>query len=438
MPNPTIVILGKPNVGKSTLFNRLIGQRQSIVSSEEGVTRDRIYGRFDWRGMEFNLIDTGGYIPDSEDIIENQVRLQAEIASKEADIIIILIDGRSSITSSDQYLAKQVQKSGKPYVLAINKIDELEMEESAIQYYELGMGDYFTLSAQNNRRVGDLLDGVMQKIPENYLIDEQNTYDISLAIVGMPNVGKSSLMNRLLQEEKSIVTPIAGTTRDSVDSYLKYYKKIIRIIDTAGLRKRSKITGEIEFYSTVRTNRIIQDCDVVAVLIDAEKGFTNQDRDIIRKVIDTGKGLIIAVNKWDLLEKYTEFMKNYRQDILDTYPALLHYPMLFISVSQNLRVRNVLKQTFMVYKERQKKVNTSKVNAFIQKATLHYPPPAIKGKNISIKYGTQVHHSPPIFAFFTNHPQLIPVQYKRYMENKLRNDFGFQGVPIKISFRASK
>ena len=438
MPNPTIVILGKPNVGKSTLFNRLIGQRQSIVSSEEGVTRDRIYGRFDWRGREFNLIDTGGYIPDSEDIIENQVRLQAEIASKEADIVIILIDGRSSITSSDQYLAKQVQKSGKPYVLAINKIDELEMEESAIQYYELGMGDYFTLSAQNNRCVGDLLDGVLQKIPESYLIDEQNTYDISLAIVGMPNVGKSSLMNRLLQEEKSIVTPIAGTTRDSVDSYLKYYKKIIRIIDTAGLRKRSKITGEIEFYSTVRTNRIIQDCDVAAVLIDAEKGFTNQDRDIIRKVIDTGKGLIIAVNKWDLLEKYTDFMKNYRQDILDTYPALLHYPMLFISVSQNLRVRNVLKQTFMVYKERQKKVTTSKVNEFIKKATLHYPPPAVKGKNISIKYGTQVHNSPPIFAFFTNYPQLIPVQYKRYMENNIRDNFGFVGVPIKISFRMSR
>ena len=438
MPNPTIVILGKPNVGKSTLFNRLIGQRQSIVSSEEGVTRDRIYGRFDWRGREFNLIDTGGYIPDSEDIIENQVRLQAEVASKEADIVIILIDGRSSITSSDQYLAKQVQKSGKPYVVAINKIDELAMEESAIQYYELGMGDYFTLSAQNNRCVGDLLDGVMQKIPENYLIDEQNTYDISLAIVGMPNVGKSSLMNRLLQEEKSIVTPIAGTTRDSVDSYLKYYKKTIRIIDTAGLRKRSKISGDIEYYSAVRTNRIIQDCDVTAVLIDADKGFTNQDRDIIRQVIDIGKGLIIAVNKWDLLEKNTGFLKNYRQDILDTYPALLHYPMLFISVLQNLRVRNVLKETFRVFNERQRKIKTTSVNEFIQKATLRYPPPAVKGKNISIKYGTQVHQSPPIFVFFTHYPQLIPIHYKRYLENNLRDNFGFVGVPIKISFRMSK
>ena len=438
MSNPTIAILGKPNVGKSTLFNRLIGQRQSIVSSKAGVTRDRIYGCFDWQGREFNLIDTGGYIPDSEDLIENQVRLQAEIASNEADMVILLIDGRSSITSSDQYLAKQVQKSGKPYVLAINKIDELNMENSAIQFYELGLGNYFTLSAQNNRCVGDLLDGVLQKIPESYLIEEQNTFDISLAIIGMPNVGKSSLMNLLLQEEKSIVTPIAGTTRDSVDSYLKYYKKNIRIIDTAGLRKRSKIAGDIEFYSTVRTNRIIQDCDVAAVLIDAQKGFTNQDRDIIRQVIDAGKGLLITVNKWDLLEKDTDSLKNYRQDILDTYPSLVHYPMLFVSVLQNLRVRGILKQTFSVYKERQRKVKTSVLNEFIKKATLRYPPPAVKGKNISIKYGTQVHHSPPIFALFTNYPQLISVQYKRYMENNLRDYFGFSGVPIKISFRTSK
>ena len=438
MSNPTIAILGRPNVGKSTLFNRMVGQQQAIVSSEEGVTRDRIYGRFDWQGREFNLIDTGGYIPSSEDIIENQVRMQAEIASSEADIVILLIDGRSSITSSDQYLAKQVQKSGKPYVLAINKIDELAMEDSAIQYYELGLGDYFTLSAQNNRCVGDLLDGVLQKIPESYFIEGNNTYDISLAIVGMPNVGKSSLINCLLQEEKSIVTPIAGTTRDSIDSYLQYYKKMIRIIDTAGLRKRSKITCDIEFYSNVRTNRIIQDCDVAAVLIDAEKGCNNQDRDIIRQVIDTGKGLVIAINKWDLLEKDTDFLRNYRQDILDTYPTLVHYPILFISVSHNFRVRSILKETFTIYKERQRKVKTVALNEFIKQVTLRYPPPAVKGKNISIKYGTQVHHSPPIFAFFSNHPQLIPVHYKRYLENNLRDYFGFSGVPIKISFRKNK
>ena len=297
MANPTIAILGKPNVGESTLFNRLIGSGHSIVSPEEGVTRDRVYGRFDWQGRDFNLIDTGGYIPDSEDVIESHGRFQAEIAAQEADLVILLVDGRSRITSSDQYLARQIQKSEKRYVLAVNKIDELKMEDSTMDFYELGLGDFFMLSAQNNRSVGDLLDGVIEKLPEKDFKEDNVKDYVNLAIVGMPNVGKSSLMNELLQEEKSIVTPIAGTTRDSIDSFLRYHKKNIRLIDTAGLRKKSKITCDIEFYRTVSTFRVINDCDVAAVLIDAEKGFNNQDKDIIRYVIDSGKGLIIIVNK---------------------------------------------------------------------------------------------------------------------------------------------
>ena len=304
MPNPTIAILGKPNVGKSTLFNRLVGSGHSIVSPEEGVTRDRIYGRFDWCGREFNIIDTGGYNPASEDIIENHVRLQAEIAANESDMVILLVDGRSPITTSDQYLADQIQKSEKPYILAVNKIDELKMEDSALSFYELGLGEFYTLSAQNNRSVGDMLDGVAQKLPEKDFKDEHVKDCVNLAIVG-----KSSLMNGLLQEEKSIVTPIAGITRDSIDSFLRYNKQDFRLIDTAGLRKKSKITGDIEFYSTVRTFRVIQDCDLAAVLIDADKGFNNQDKDIIRHVIDSGKGLIIVINKWDLLEKDTHTQK---------------------------------------------------------------------------------------------------------------------------------
>ena len=291
------------------MFNRLVGSGHSIVSAEEGVTRDRIYGRFDWCGREFNLIDTGGYIPSSEDIIENQVRLQAEIAVNEADMVILLVDGRSPITTSDQYLAEQIQKSEKPYILAVNKIDELKMEESAFDFYELGLGEFYTLSAQNNRRVGDMLDGIVEKLPEKDFKDEHVKDCVNLAIVGMPNVGKSSLMNGLLQEEKSIVTPIAGTTRDSIDSFIRYNKQDFRLIDTAGLRKKSKITGDIEFYSTVRTFRVIQDCDLAAVLIDGDKGFDNQDKDIIRHVIDSGKGLVIVVNKWDLLEKDTHTQK---------------------------------------------------------------------------------------------------------------------------------
>jgi len=438
MANPTIAILGKPNVGKSTLFNRLIGSGHSIVSPEEGVTRDRVYGRFDWQGRDFNLIDTGGYIPDSEDVIESHVRFQAEIAAQEADLVILLVDGRSRITSSDQYLARQIQKSEKPYVLAVNKIDELKMEDSTMDFYELGLGDFFMLSAQNNRSVGDLLDGVIEKLPEK-IFKEDNVKDcVNLAIVGMPNVGKSSLMNELLQEEKSIVTPIAGTTRDSIDSFLRYNKKNIRIIDTAGLRKKSKITGDIEFYSTVRTFRVINDCDVSAVLIDADKGFNNQDKDIIRYVIDSGKGLIIIVNKWDLLEKNTDTSREYRQDIIDQYPVLAYYPILFISVAHNLRVREVLKTTLKVFNERQRKLKTPELNEFIKKAMGYHSPPVVKGKNITIKYGAQVHHSPPIFALFSNHPQSIPIQYKRYLENSLRDNFGFEGVPIKISFRENK
>jgi len=438
MANPTIAILGKPNVGKSTLFNRLVGRGQSIVSPEEGVTRDRVYGRFDWLGREFNLIDTGGYIPDSENIIEHHVCLQAEIAAKEADMVILLVDGRSRITSSDKLLARQVQKSEKPYILAVNKIDELHMENSTMDFYELGLGDFFTLSAQNNRSIGDMLDGVIEKLPEKKNTDDNVKDYINLAIVGMPNVGKSSLMNGLLQEEKSIVTPVAGTTRDSIDSFLRYHKQDIRLIDTAGLRKKSKVTGNVEFYSTVRTFRVIYECDIAAVLIDADKGFHNQDKDIIRCVLDSGKGLVIVVNKWDLLKKNTHTQKEYRQDIIDQYPMLCYFPILFVSVFHNLRTRVVLKTSLEVFRERQRKIKTADVNEFIKNAISYHSPPIVKGKNITIKYGVQVHHSPPVFVFFSNQPNTIPIHYKRYLENSLRDNFGFKGVPIKISFRENK
>ena len=435
MPNPTVAILGKPNVGKSTLFNRLIGNSQSIVSDQEGVTRDRVYGKYDWNGKEFNLIDTGGYIPNSEDVIESQVRIQSEIAATEADIIILLVDGRNKITSSDYYLARQVQKSQKPYILVVNKIDELHMEDGTAEFYELGLGDFFTLSAQNNRSIGDMLDGIIEKLPTWNYTKINNDKNINFAIVGMPNVGKSSLMNNLLQEEKSIVTNLAGTTRDSVDSFLRYYNQNIRLIDTAGLRKKSKINDNIEFYSSIRTYRVINECDISVVMIDAQKGFNNQDKDIIRYVIESGKGLILVVNKWDLIKKDTETQKDYKQKMIDQFPTLNYYPILFISVLHNLRTRIILKNCLNIFKERQKKVKTMELNNFIKESVKYHAPPISKGKNITIKYGAQVRHSPPIFAFFSNQPNLIPVQYKRYIENRLRDNFGFTGVPIKISFR---
>ena len=438
MPRPTVAILGKPNVGKSTLFNRLVGNSQSIISPEEGVTRDRVYGVFNWQGKEFNLIDTGGYIPDSEDVIEHNVKIQAEIALNEADILIFVVDGRSSITSSDYYLAQQIQKLEKPYLLVVNKVDVLDMEDSTMIFYELGLGNFYNLSAQNNRQVGDMLDGIIQRLPDWDYTDLIIKDCVNLAIVGMPNVGKSSLMNALLKEEKSIVSSIAGTTRDSVDSYIKYYKQDIRLIDTAGLRKKSKIKGNIEYYSSVRTYRVISECDIAAVMIDANKGFNNQDKDIIRYVIDNGKGLIIIINKWDLLQKDTFTQKEFRQDIIDQYPALSYYPVIFISVLENLRIRQLLKISLEVFKERQKKLKTAELNNFIQEILFRHPPPLIKGRNITIKYGAQVRHSPPIFAFFSNKPNDIPIQYKRYIENSLRDYFGFIGVPFKISFREKK
>ena len=305
MANSTIAILGRPNVGKSTLFNRLVGSTHSIVSPIEGVTRDRVYGKFEWSGRKYNLIDTGGYLPDTVDKINSNVRLQADIAAEEADFLLFLVDGRSELTSSEKTLASIITKLNKPYLLVANKIDDKSHESDIFIYYELGMGDPYPISAQSGSGVGDLLDQVNQIMPDNHNIIDEDSDQSNLAIVGMPNVGKSSMMNALLKEDKSIVTDIAGTTRDSVDSYVKYFNKTIRIIDTAGLRRKSKITDSIEYYSLVRTNRVIEECDIAAVMIDASKGFGNQDKDIVRYVIDSGKGLIIVVNKWDLIDKDT-------------------------------------------------------------------------------------------------------------------------------------
>lgn len=433
--NPTIAIIGKPNVGKSTLFNRLVGSRKAIVSSVEGVTRDRIYGKMEWTGRYFEVIDTGGYIPFSQNTIEKAVRKQAEIGAEQADFIILLMDSKEEVTSSDLHLAEFLVKSGKNYILAINKIDDKSHEQNIYNFYELGLGEPFPISAVSGRNMGDFLDKVCSKIPpiKKKLAEYENC--LNLAIIGMPNVGKSSLMNALLKEEKSIVTDLAGTTRDSVDSYIKYYNQTIRLIDTAGLRKRSKIDDDLEFYSTVRTNRVLQECDIAAVLLDAEKSIGSQDKAIIRAVVENGKGLVIVVNKWDVIDKTTSTMKEYRQEIFNQYKATSHYPILFISIKHNQRVSSVLKETLNVYAEYKKKVKTHDINNFLLSVMNKYPPPAVRGKNLKIKYGAQIRHSPPLFAFFSNYPDLYPIAYKRYLENNIRQSFGFEGVPLKISFR---
>ena len=438
MKKPTISILGRPNVGKSTLFNRLIGKRKSIVSPVEGVTRDRIYGTFTWLDKEYKLIDTGGYIHNSDEVIDVQVNKQAELATSASDLIIFMVDGKSEITSNDRVLGNTIKKSGIPSILIVNKIDEIDNDENMYDYYELGFDKIVSLSAQSGRQVGILLDEI-DKINFNISSFLDNDKDcISLAIVGMPYVGKSSLMNNLMKENKSIVTDIAGTTRDSIDSYINYFGKTIRVIDTAGLRKKSKMDDEIEFYSSLRAVQSIDECNVAAVMIDVNKGFSSQDKNIIKYVIDKGKGLMLVLNKWDLIEKDTYTMKEITDDVIYEYPLLQFYPILFTSVKHNLRLGNILEKTLKISENSYKKYTTKDLNDFLKKVLSIKRPPSVKGKDIKIKYITQVHVSPPVFVFFTTYPELITESYRRFLLNQLRANFDFEGVTIKVSFRTNK
>ena len=434
MNKRTIVIIGKPNVGKSTLFNRLIGKAKSIVSPIEGVTRDRVYGTFEWLNKEYELIDTGGYIPKDSDDINKQVKIQAEIAAYSSSLILFLIDGKNDISTNDQILADKIKKIGKPYLLVINKMDTLKDQNDSYKYYELGLGDPVCISSSSGRQVGLLLDEI-DKIHKNTDCNNKSNYDLSLAIIGMPNVGKSSFVNKILDENKSIVSDLAGTTRDSIDSFINYFSKKIRIIDTAGLRKKTKVTDSIEFYSTIRTMRSIEDCDVAAILIDAQKGFHQQDKSIIKGVVDKGKGLIVVINKWDLIEKDTYTMKNFKDDMIYDFPILKHYPILFISIKNNLRVRKVLDSALEVFDLRKQKIKTSLLNDIFNQILINYPPPAVKGKEIKIKYITQIRTSPPLFGVFLNHPDLITKSYEKYLSNQIREKINLNGVPINLSFR---
>ena len=435
MKKTTIVIIGKPNVGKSTLFNRLIGKTKSIVSPIEGITRDRVYGTFEWLNKFYELIDTGGYIPKNKDSLNDEIKLQAEIATNASDLILFLVDGKNDFSANDQILASNIKKTNKPYILVINKVDNLNQEKNMYRFYDLGMGDPVCISSESGRQIGILLDNIDNSFSnKNFMKDEIKT-DLSLAIIGMPNLGKSSYVNKILNEKKSIVSKIAGTTRDSIDSVIKYFNYNIRLIDTAGLRKKTKISDAIEFYSTVRTNRSIEECDVAAILIDASKGFHGQDKNIIKSTIDKGKGVVIVVNKWDLIEKDTYTMKNFTDEIIYKMPELKFYPIIFISITNNLRLRKVLDQSLEVYEKRKQKIKTSLLNETLNSIIKNYPPPSTKGKEVSIKYITQIRKSPPLIGIFSNHPDLISKTYEKYLINQLRENFDFEGVPINISLR---
>ena len=433
----TVAIIGRPNVGKSTFFNRVLNQRKAIVHEKEGITRDRIYGEMFWIGHQLRFVDTGGFIPKDSDIFNREIRNQAKEAANEADFILFIVDGKTGPVSTDIELANFVRKSGKKHLMAVNKCDDLSLSQQINNFFELGLKPVIPISALNGRLTGDLLDEIIHLSDVKLSKDEKEADDseFRLAITGMPNVGKSSLLNAILKRNQSIVTPIGGTTRDAIDSNIRYYGKKITLVDTAGLRKKSKISDNIEFYSTVRTQNAILNCDLALVLIDAEKGFTKHDKSIIDDVILKGKGLIVIVNKWDLINKTTNTMKEFVDEMIYQFKTVGDYPILFISALTKKRISGVLKEASLLSKKIKKKLSTSDLNKSLQKALFQKAPPATKGKVINLNYITQVSTKPHLFVIYANYPKLVPLNYRKYLENNLRADFDLKGIPFRISFR---
>ncbi|MFN3134447.1 MAG: ribosome biogenesis GTPase Der [Candidatus Kryptonium sp.] len=435
MGKGVIAIVGRPNVGKSTLFNRIIGERDAIVDPKSGVTRDRHYGTAEWNGKKFSIIDTGGYVPDSDNVFEAAIREQVQIAIDEADVIIFVVDAISGVTPIDIEIAKILRQTKKKVILAVNKIDNEKLELYSSQFYELGLGDPFPISALHGRKVGDFLDEVVKDLPEVSEEIQNVENQIKVAIVGQPNVGKSSFVNAVLGENRIIVTDIPGTTRDSIDTFLEYNGVNFVLIDTAGLRKRSKIKESIEFYSAIRALKALERCDVAVVMLDATCGLERQDLRIIGEAGDLKKGIIIAVNKWDLIEKDSNTALEYEHALKERLKVFDYVPILFISAKTKQRIFKVLDFAKIVYEERNKKVKTSELNKVLFPIVKETPPPAVSGREIKIKYVTQVKTAPPVFAFFANFPDDIPEHYKRFLENKIREHFGFIGVPLTIVFK---
>ena len=437
MSMPIIAIIGRPNVGKSTLFNRLVGKRQAIVDPRRGITRDRNYGELEWCGHLLQLVDTGGYIPGDEDSFNSLTRGQAFAAIDEADLILFMVDVRSGIISSDREIAKVVRKSNKRNILVLNKCDTRKSDTLEYQFHELGFDLIIPISALNGRLTGDLLDEILLRLKLGTASETKSIkkFDLNLAIVGMPNVGKSSLTNALLQKERTIVTPIAGTTRDAVDVNLKWHGNNIKLIDTAGLRKLSKVKDRIEYYSAIRTKSAIGKANVVAVIIDAKNGFGKQDKSIVDEVIQNGKGMLIIINKWDLVDKDTSTAFKFKKQIIDQYNALKNYPIIFISCLKKQRIHRVIETSWDVFQNSKVTIPTSKLNAAIENIIKKNPCPVINGKTLKIKYATQVSNQPFVLALYTNIVKGVKEAYVRYIENQLRLNFDITGVPIRISFR---
>ncbi|PKD44543.1 ribosome biogenesis GTPase Der [Rhodohalobacter barkolensis] len=433
--NPTVSIVGRPNVGKSTLFNRLIGRRKAIVHDEYGVTRDRHYGESFWNGRNFTVVDTGGYLPNEEDVITAGIREQVHLAMDESDVILFVVDTESGISSLDQSVANMLRKQEKPVFLVVNKADNEQKTMEAVEFYSLGFDEIYPVSAISGTGTGDLLDKVVEKLPPEEPESNEPKYP-KIAFVGRPNVGKSSLMNSLLKSDRCLVTDIPGTTRDSINSHLEYEGKNYIIVDTAGLRKKAKVKENIEFYSTVRTNRAIKEADVVVLMLDANQGFDDQDKRILREAENFNKGIVIALNKWDIVpEKDTNLLKEFHTYIYSKVPTMKYVPIISISALTGQRIEKVISTAEKVIQERKKEISTPQLNNFIEALLKERALPVKRGRKLKIQYAVQVKSNPPVFKFFMNNPQELPPNYRRFIESKLREEYGFEGVPITMVFR---
>lgn len=430
-----VAIVGRPNVGKSTFFNRLIQRREAIVDSVSGVTRDRNYGKSEWNGKEFSVIDTGGYIKGSDDVFEGEIRKQVELAIDEADAIVFLVDVEEGITPMDNEVAKLLRKVTKPVLLVVNKVDSSKREQDAFEFYNLGLGEYATMSGMSGSGTGEVLDRLVEMLPELPEVEEVEDELPRFAVVGRPNAGKSSFINALIGEDRFVVTDIAGTTRDAIDTKYNRFGFEFNLVDTAGIRRKAKVKEDLEFYSVMRSVRAIEHSDVCILVIDATRGFEGQDQNIFWLAEKNRKGIVILINKWDLVEKDTMTAVEYEKRVREEIAPFTDVPILFVSALTKQRLLKALEAAVQVYENRKQRIATSKLNETLLPIVEHNPPPAIKGKYIKIKYCMQLPTPVPQFVFFANLPQYIKDPYKRYIENKLREIYDFEGVPIDIYFR---